>query len=74
MRHHLLKKRRRNSRRLVTSSIESLEARCLLASDAPNVFATFDGTITQANGTDPINIDLTSGNFNCNRSVPALAQ
>jgi hypothetical protein len=64
MRHHLPKKRRRNSRRLVTSGIERLEARCLLAGDAPNVFATFDGTITQANGTDRIKIDLTSGNFN----------
>src|SRR5271165_4765942 len=63
MRHHLPKKRRRNSRRLVHSGIEWLEARCLLAGDAPNVFATFDGTIAQPNGTDRIKIDLTSGNF-----------
>ncbi len=64
MRHHLPKKRRRNSRRLVHSGIEWLEARCLLAGDAPNVFATFDGTIAQPNGTDRIKIDLNSGNFN----------
>jgi len=39
----------------------SKSSRIVLASDAPNVFATFDGTITQPNGTDPINVDLTSG-------------
>ncbi len=49
---------------MVDPLIERLEARCLLASDAPNVFAAFDGTIAQSNGTDRINIDLTSGNFN----------
>ncbi len=40
-----------------------MEARRLLAIDAANVFATFDGTIAQANGTDRISIDLSSGAF-----------
>ena len=64
MRRPTSKKRRRHSQHLVASGIERLEERRLLASDAANVFATFDGTIAQANGTDRIGIDLGKTNFN----------
>jgi len=63
MHHHVPRKQRRNSRHVVNRVIERLELRCLLASDAANVFATFDGSIAQPNGTVQININLASGNF-----------
>ena len=64
MSHHIRPRRGRNHLRKINSLFEQLENRRLLASDAANVFATFDGTIAQSNGTDQIKIDLTSGNFN----------
>jgi hypothetical protein len=54
----------RNHCRKVNSAFERLENRLLLAGDGANVFATFDGTITSAGGSDSIPISLTSANFN----------
>ena len=50
--------------KIASSAASSRWKRCLLAGDAPNVFATFDGSIAQAGGTDRITINLTSSNFN----------
>src|SRR5437588_1567325 len=63
MRHHLPERRRRDSHRLANRIVERLEDRVMLAADAANVFAAFDGTIAQSDGTDRINFALNGGNF-----------
>ena len=55
--------RKRRSRRVLGSLMERLEERILLTSDAKNVFATFDGAISNPNGAKNIAIDLSTAGF-----------
>ena len=57
------KKARRNPRGKDRSPLESLESRVMLASDALNVFATFDGVIPMSNGSATIGINVAPADF-----------
>ncbi len=56
-------RKRLRSRQLRGSLGEQLEQRILLAGDARNVFATFNGSIAYPNGTQSIAITLSPANF-----------
>ena len=57
------RKARRRSRSIRLSGFEPLESRTLLAGDAANTFAVFDGSLTQPDEARPIEIAIRPEDF-----------